>query len=155
MAKKTGLEKLNVDKQTHIVSPVPEGFPGWKDANSMVVSTPLEVDSIVRKVPDGRLVTLNEVRGYLARQYGTDMACPVSTAIFLNIVAEAAEEMRAQGETNLAPYWRVLKSDGKLNEKYPGGVEAQRTRLEAEGYTLIALKNGYRVQDYQEFIAEL
>ncbi|MDX2139728.1 MAG: MGMT family protein [Chloroflexota bacterium] len=155
MAKKTAIQKLNVDKQTHTVSPIPEGFPGWKDASSMVVSTPLEVDSIVRKVPEGRLVTLTEIRAYLAQQYGTDIACPVSTAIYLNIVAAAAEEMREQGESHIAPYWRVLKPDGKLNEKYPGGVEAQKAKLEAEGYTLVALKSGYRVQDYQEFLAAL
>lgn len=155
MSKKTALQKLNVDKQSHIVSPIPEGFPGWKDARSMVVSTPLEVERVVRRIPDGRLTTLIEIRSFLARQYGTDIACPVSTAIFLNIVAAAAEEKRAQGEDEIVPYWRVLKPDGRLNEKYPGGVEAQKAKLEAEGYTVVTVKNGYRVAEYQEFVADL
>jgi hypothetical protein len=155
MPKKTAIQKLNVDKHSHVVAPIPEGFPGWKDANSMVVSTPLEVDSVVRRIEEGRLATLTGIRAHLAAQYQTDIACPVSTAIFLNIVAAAAEEMRAQGEVDVAPYWRVLKPDGKLNEKYPGGVEAQKAKLEAEGYTLIPIKGGYRVQDYDEFLAEL
>lgn len=152
MPKKTALEKLNVDKETHIVSPIPAGFPGSKDAESMVVSTPREVDSLLKQIPEGRLVTLNEIRGHLAHIYSTDIACPVSTAIFINIAAAAAEELRVQGETDLTPWWRVLKPAGKLNEKYPGGAEAQKTRLEAEGFTVRWARNSYVVEDYQQFL---
>ncbi|MCD6457290.1 MAG: hypothetical protein J7K82_00440 [Thermoproteales archaeon] len=30
---------------------------------------------------------------------------------------------------SIAPYWRILKSDGSLNEKFPGGVKLQVERL--------------------------
>ena len=155
MAKKTAIQKLNIDKQSHIVSPIPAGFPGSKEADSMVVSNPLEVNSIIRQIPAGRLVTLDQIRGHLARKYQADMACPVSTAIYINISAAAAEEMRAQGEADLAPWWRVLKTGGKLNEKFPGGVEGQRQKLEAEGFTVLHNKRGYSVENYEEFVTEL
>ncbi|GAB4525842.1 MAG: hypothetical protein OHK0046_42110 [Anaerolineae bacterium] len=155
MAKKTALEKLNVDKQTHVVSPIPAGFPGSKDAESMVVSTPREVYGLLNQIPEGRLVTLNEIRDHLARAYSTDIACPVSTAIYINIAAAAAEEMRAQGESDPTPWWRVLKPGGKLNEKYPGGAEAHKTKLEAEGYTVQRVRSSYVVVDYEEFLFTL
>ena len=97
MAKKTAIQKLHVDKQTHVVSPIPEGFPGAGHAHSMVVSTPLEVDGIMRRVPEGQVTTLDEVRTFLARTYDADTACPLSTGIFINIAAAAAEEIRAHG----------------------------------------------------------
>ena len=54
-----------------------------------------------------------------------------------------------------APYHRTLKAGGELNPKYPGGVEAQKTLLEAEGHTII--KRGrtnirYYVQDFEKVL---
>ena len=42
-----------------------------------------------------------------------------------------------QRTENLTPYWRTLKAGGELNPKYPGGIEAQRQKLEAEGHTVL------------------
>lgn len=152
---KTALEKLNVSKQPKIVSPVPEGFPGWQENRSMVVSTPREIDSIVRRIPEGRLVTLDSIRTHLRTKYATDMACPVSTAIFINIVAAAAEEMAARGDVDIAPWWRILKNGGLLNPKFPGGADAQAARLEAEGFMVIRGKRGLTVKDYEHYLVEL
>ena len=44
--------------------------------------------------------------------------------------------MAAEGQQDITPYWRTLKSTGELNEKFPGGVEAQATRLTEEGHTI-------------------
>jgi alkylated DNA nucleotide flippase Atl1 len=152
MARKTAIQKLNVEKEPHVVSPIPAGFPGAKDHDSMVVSTPREVDALLKEVPAGRLVTLTDIRVHLAQRHGADMACPVSTAIFANIAAAAAEEMRDQGMTAITPYWRMIKPDGTLNPKFPGGVEAQQQKLEAEGFTIRLSKKGYSVVDYREFL---
>lgn len=51
------------------------------------------------------------------------------------------------------PYWRVLKSGGEVNAKYPGGLEVQRGLLEAEGHSIIQkgkTKMRYYVQDFQK-----
>jgi alkylated DNA nucleotide flippase Atl1 len=152
--KKSPIDWLNEAREPHIVYPIPVGAPGWKSApnGTMLVSTPQEIKAYVQRIPYGYLATIEDLRAALAQAHGTDIACPVSTAIFLGVVARAAEEYRAQGQDNISPYWRILKPKGLLNPKYPGGVEAQRQRLEAEGFVLRHSKQGYTVQDYQEFL---
>ena len=57
--------------------------------------------------------------------------------------------------TAITPYWRTLKPGGRLNEKYPGGVEAQIAMLEAEGFKVVARKGVYVVKDYEQVLCEL
>lgn len=61
------------------------------------------------------------------------MTDPMTTGIFLRIIAEAAEEERPM-KSEITPYWRVLKSDGSINVKFPGGIESQIKFLEKEGH---------------------
>jgi alkylated DNA nucleotide flippase Atl1 len=99
----------------------------------MLIPTPRLVDEIVRQVPRGRLVTVGEIRRKLAADFSADVTCPLTTGIFIRIVAEASEEDRANGRKRVAPYWRVIKDDGSLNPKFPGGVEQQARYLRSEG----------------------
>ena len=72
----------------------------------------------------------------------------MTAGIFVSIAAWASFQRR-EDET---PYWRTLKANGELNEKYPGGAEAQKKRLEAEGHADIkkGRKNSrYFVNDYE------
>jgi hypothetical protein len=103
---------------------------------TMAIPRPLDVDAEMRTVPKGKLITTAQIRARLAAQYGSDITCPLCTGIFVRIAAEAAEEDRALGVAKITPWWRTIKADGKLNEKYPGGVEAQAEWLEAEGHML-------------------
>ena len=80
---------------------------------------------------------LRRMRAALARKYDADVACPLLTGIFVRIAAEAAEEEAAAGKTRITPYWRVLKDDGSLNPKFPGGVERQEERLRDEGHRIL------------------
>lgn len=74
----------------------------------MIIATPMIIDGIVRTIPKGKLTTVSAIMDRLAADFGTDSACPITTGIFLNIVAKAAEEERAAGIKSIAPYWRVL-----------------------------------------------
>jgi hypothetical protein len=67
------------------------------------------------------------------------------------MAARAAEEDAADGKQDITPYWRTLKGKGELNEKYPGGLEAQARRLKAEGHTIEVDKAGKpkRVKDWE------
>jgi hypothetical protein len=38
------------------------------------------------------------------------------------------------------------------DEKYPGVVEAQKEKLEAEGFTLLKKRKRYFVENYREFL---
>ncbi|MBN2380878.1 MGMT family protein [candidate division WOR-3 bacterium] len=116
----------------------------------MIIATPKIIDGMVRKVPEGKLATVNQIMDRLCEEYKTDAACPMTTGIFLNIVAKAAEEERAAGVSKIAPYWRVLKTKGALNPKYPGGMEAQAERLEQEGHAIDKTRKTWKVADFEK-----
>ena len=88
----------------------------------MFFAPPAQYDAIMKRVPFGKLLTVAQIRDYLARQNGADFTEPLTAGIFVSIAAWASFQ-RAQDET---PYWRTLKAGGELNPKYPGGVAAQR-----------------------------
>lgn len=155
MAKrKSALEHLNSGREPHIVHVIPPGAPGYREANggAMVVSSPAEVNGIVRTLKPGEVATLDDLRAAIARRHAVAVACPVSTAIFLNMCARAAEEQRALGvpDSELTPWWRVLKRGGFLNPKFPGGVEAQQVLLETEGVRVSPLRRQPAVFDFAE-----
>ena len=81
----------------------------------------------------------------------------MGTGIFAAIAARAAEEMKSGGKSDITPYWRTLKSKGELNEKYPGGVEAQAAHLRAEGHTIELDKNKKprKVKDFENVLEKL
>jgi alkylated DNA nucleotide flippase Atl1 len=128
-----------------------------KGRGKMLVPTPMLVNRLVHKIPQGKLVTVAQIREKLAEDFKADLTCPLTTGIFLRIVAEAAEEDLKEGRKNVAPYWRVVKPDGSLNEKFPGGVEAQAKRLEKEGYTIIPAKGKKppKVKDFEKYLLKL
>jgi hypothetical protein len=81
----------------------------------------------------------------------------MGTGIFVGIAARAAEEMEAEGATDITPYWRTLREGGKLNEKYSGGVAAQWERLEAEGFKVVLGKGKQppHVVDYEKYLVNV
>ena len=122
---------------------------------TMVIPAPMEVDEIMRKVPKGKLITINEIREVLAKKHGTSICCPLTTGIFAWIAAHAAEEQRQKGEKDITPYWRTLKTSGVINPKYPGGVEAQRKLLEKEGHKVVQKGKKFVVVDYEKSLVKL
>lgn len=120
----------------------------------MYFAPPIDYDAIMRRVPFGRLTTVGDIRAYFARQNDADFTEPITAGIFVSIAAWASY----QRESDETPYWRTLKSGGELNPKYPGGIEAQRAKLEAEGHTIIqkGRKNiRYFVKDYEQSLIKL
>ena len=115
--RKSWREKLEADQKRKIVDD-PKG------RGRLLIPKPLDVDALMRQVGNGKLVTVDQIRGRLAKDYRADLTCPLCTGIFLRISAEAAEEDLSRGETKITPYWRVIKADGSLNEKFPGSVDA-------------------------------
>jgi alkylated DNA nucleotide flippase Atl1 len=104
---------------------------------TMLVPSPGEVEAFIRTVPEGLITTVSEIRAFLAGEHSADVTCPLTTGIFIRIAAEAAEEETRAGAAKITPYWRVLKDDGSLNPKFPGGVGRQAERLRAEGHRIV------------------
>jgi alkylated DNA nucleotide flippase Atl1 len=120
---------------------------------TIVIPAPKEVDEIMRNVPGGKVITINQIREILARKHGTTICCPITTGMFAWIAAHAAEEGAAEGSEDTTPYWRTLKSRGFLNDKYPGGIEAQRKLLEKEGHKVIKKRKNCVVADFDQALA--
>jgi alkylated DNA nucleotide flippase Atl1 len=116
----------------------------------MLIPTPKLVDGVIRKIPRGKLITVGAIRKKLAAEHGADVTCPLTTGIFIRIVAEAAEEARAQGAKRITPYWRVVRDNGELNPKFPGGVSLQTRYLRAEGFTLVRDRKKPIVKEFAE-----
>jgi hypothetical protein len=148
--KKSWREKLADDKGLPKVCEVRAGKGIRAGEGRMVIAAPREVDALMRQVPKGRLVTINELRAALARKHQADFTCPITTGIFSWIAAHAAAEDEAEGKKRITPYWRTLKMGGEVNPKYPGGVFALSKRLRAEGHKVVAKGKRTLVADFEK-----
>lgn len=120
----------------------------------MYFAPPIDYDKVMKQISYGKVITIGEIREYFAEQSGADFTEPITAGIFVSIAAWASYQ-RTEDET---PYWRTLKAKGELNPKYPGGVQAQKEKLEAEGHTIIQKGRTnikYFVKDYEKALFSL
>ncbi len=99
------------------------GGPG-----KMLLPGPATVAALLEKVPAGKLVTTNLLCQKLAQQYNVQGTCPVTTQKALHAVAH--------DQSNEVAYWRVIKANGGLMTRFPGGAAGQAERLSKEGLAL-------------------
>ncbi len=122
--------------------------------NRMYFAPPIDYDKVMKKIPCGKIITVGKIREYFANLNGADFTEPLTAGIFVTIAAWAS----CQRTDNKTPYWRTLKANGELNAKYPGGIEAQKEKLEKEGHIIIqkGRKNiRYFVKDYESLIFDI
>jgi len=122
---------------------------------TFVIPAPVEVDELMRRVPRGKLATIDQLRKTLARRHGATIACPITTGIFAWIAAHAAAEAEADREKNTTPFWRTLKTGGELNLKYPGGIGLLKRKLKAEGHTVTQKGKRFFVEGFGRRLATL
>ena len=150
--KRTWNDKLAESKGLPKIEPIGEKMSLKWGKGTLVIPAPLEVDELMGRVPEGKVTTINEIRSTLALRHGATIACPMTTGIFSWIAAYAADEKAQSGQEKITPYWRTLKTGGFLNEKYPGGTENQKHRLEAEGHTIIFKGKKCVVANYESVL---
>jgi alkylated DNA nucleotide flippase Atl1 len=153
--RKSWSEKLRDSKDLPRVEKITDKMSKKWGTGTVVIPAPMEVNEMMRRVPEGKLITINEIRAALAKKHGATIGCPMTTGIFAWIAANAAEEQRQKGEKAITPYWRTLKTGGVINPKYPGGVEAQKTLLEKEGHEVVQKGKKYAVADFEKSSAKL
>ena len=130
-------EKLADDKGLPQVIEIAGKLTKRWGEGTCAIPAPRDVDALIRQIPKGEVATINQLRATIAKQHGATIACPMTTGIFAWIAAHAAAEDEAEGQKRVTPWWRVLKEGGKLNPKFPGGVEEQAKRLRAEGHEIL------------------
>jgi alkylated DNA nucleotide flippase Atl1 len=153
MVKKTFNEKLNTAgdlPRVEDISDHPGAVERW-GGTKMLIAEPMAYNNVMAKIPKGKLTTTVDIRAYLARLAKADFTCPLTAGIFTNIAANAS----AERGSNEIPYWRTLKKDGELNEKYPGGTASQKELLESEGHKVIQKGKRYFVENYEAKLVNL
>ena len=161
--KKTWLQKIEDKPNFPKILKLEKGFPCYNAMHKMgveagepvVLVNPSEILPFMANVPEGKLITLQDICKQIALKHKVRGCCSLTTGIFIMSIANAVEEAKTTGNDPglvSVPYWRTLKSEGFLNEKYPGGIEAQRQLLLKEGFQLRSRGRKYQVMDYEKNI---
>jgi alkylated DNA nucleotide flippase Atl1 len=126
--------------------------------DNIILVNPSEVVEIMKKVTKGKLATIVEICKAIAKNHKVKGCCSLTTGIFIMTIANAVEEFLSKGEKSSLtkiPYWRTLKADGFLNQKYPGGLEAHKKLLQKESYQIIARGKKYQVANFEKYLIKI
>lgn len=129
-AKKTWTEKMKAKPPHSVV--LDKDFAGVKRGSKLYISCPMDIASALMRIPKGKTMVVQEFRRELAKANNCDATCPVSTALFLRIVAEHTWET-LQGGCDVAsvpPFWRVIEPDSTIAKKLsvdPAWITIQRS----------------------------
>lgn len=88
----------------------------------------------MRKVTKGNLVDMKTLRKDLAFDFNADNSCPLSTAIFVSIAAEAAFEQYKSGKklSEITPFWRAIAPGSKMAARLTFGEDFLKEQIKAE-----------------------
>lgn len=140
--KKSVREKL--DRPAQIVD-MPADWEKRFGKGKLLIPAPADLEDLVKRIPRGRVTTQRALGDELAQRSGARASCPITTGIFLSLIAQAAAEDEAAGRRRVTPWWRVVRPDGKLWDKSPGGTATQAQRLREEGVEVTTVRGVPRV----------
>lgn len=143
--RKSWQEKLTTHKGLPKIITLTQKLQQRWGKGKMVVPSPKEVDAVMKRVPKGKLISINEIRQKIAKKHNVPLCCPVTTGIFAWIAAHASHEAMEEGKESTTPYWRTLKTGGFLNEKFPGGLNFLKKKLKEEGHQLVRRGNRWAI----------
>jgi len=131
--KPTWTEKLQCSKPA-VTKVIDRSFADMPKGSRMLIASPAILDRYVRALSPGQFVTPKEMRADLADSHKAEHACPVTTGIFLRVVAEAAWEQHLAGTpiAEITPFWRVIDAESPIAGKLVCGREFIRQRRSAE-----------------------
>lgn len=117
-------KRFGAAKDPHVVM-LHADFAGVKAGNTMLISSPCEIANYLARIPQGETRTMDRLRNELARKAGANAMCPVTTAIYLRVVAEVALTDLAEGRPldQVVPFWRVVTPDSKVAQKLSCGPD--------------------------------
>ena len=117
-------KRFGAAKPPHVVM-LHADFAGVKAGNTMLISSPGEIANYISRIPRGETRTIDRMRNELARKAGANAMCPVTTAIYLRVVAEVALTDLAEGKPldQVVPFWRVVTPDSKVAKKLSCGPD--------------------------------
>lgn len=121
---KTWTQKLQSAKKP-VVKRLDFPFAGIPAGSNMLISSPKDIENYIKELPFGKAVTIETLRKDLAIAQHADYTCPVTTGIFLRVVAEAAYETYRQTKSpeDVTPFWRVVDPASPLAKKLACGSD--------------------------------
>ncbi len=127
-------DKLN-KKAEPKVKHIDKRFSDIEEDSDMLVATPKIFEEYIRKIPKGEFVDIKKVRKDLAKRFKADATCPVTTGLFLRIVAESAFEKYQSGtkSSEIPPFWRVIAPNSSIAKKLSFGTEFITSMQKKEG----------------------
>ena len=96
-----------------------------------------EIEELVKTIPKGFVATIDAISKRLAKDFGTDVTCPMRTG---NAIKKIAERYSNDTIDFKIPFWRVIRSD-KLIIKSKN-FEFSAAQIEDEGFMLLFTKSG-------------
>jgi len=131
--KKTWLDKLNENKEPQIKR-IEINFADIPAGSNMFIATPKLIEQYIQEIGFGKHIDTKTLRKDLALEHNADYTCPVTTGIFLRIVAEANYEKLQQGQSveEITPFWRVIEPTSALAKKLTFGQEFLIQQIEKE-----------------------
>lgn len=132
--RKSWQEKLHINRDAKIEK-TQKRFADIPEGSTMLIATPLIMDAYIRQIPKGHFTDIKQIRKDLAAEYNAAYTCPVTTGIFIRIVAEAAYEEYEKGKSlsNIAPFWRALSVKSPSAKKLSFGIKFLKDQQEKEG----------------------
>lgn len=114
--------RFGAAKAPHVVM-LPSDFAGVRAGSTMLISSPGDLANYLARIPRGETRTMDRLRNEMARKAGAAAMCPVTTAIYLRVVAEVALQDLAEGRPldAVVPFWRVVTPDSKVAGKLSCG----------------------------------
>ena len=131
--KKTWLDKLNETKEPKLKR-IDIDFADIPAGSNMFIATPKIIYKYIQEIGYGNRIDTKTLRQDLAIAHNADYTCPVTTGIFLRIVAEANYEKLQQGKTveEITPFWRVIEPNSVLAKKLTFGQDFLLQQIEKE-----------------------
>jgi alkylated DNA nucleotide flippase Atl1 len=118
------------------------GGPG-----KMLLPSPATVAALIAKIPARKLITTNLLCQVLARQFNVRGTCPVT--------AQRALQAVAHDPSGKVAYWRVLKANGGLMTRFPGGADGQAERLRKEGFAVDGKAKAPKIANFRASLVRL
>ena len=125
--------KQKYDSKPHPdIKIIEKDFWGQQAGDRMLIPTPKIIEDYLRNTEMGTPVDLIQMRKELAGAHGADFTCPMTTSIFLRIMAETKLELYGTKSAEMAPFWRVVDLKSPLAKKLSCGIDFLKNQLESE-----------------------
>ena len=104
-------------KKNFEIKTIQKDFWGHVAGSKMLIPTPFMIQEYINHIESGTISDVEIMRNDLAIEHGAAFTCPMSTGIFLRIVAEYNYENLSQKRTEICPFWRIIDPNSKLSDR--------------------------------------